>query len=173
MKTKLLSWTGLALLLLAPCHIACAAVDEADTNQSKTPSGLPVPRFASLRSDEVNMRTGPGTRYPIEWVFKRQGLPVEVISEYEVWRRVRDPDGAEGWVHESALSGKRSVIVTAPHDLLDDADPKAAVVAHVQAGVVGQLVSCSKDWCKLRINGIKGYLPRGDFWGAKVGEKLE
>ncbi|HEC14175.1 MAG TPA: hypothetical protein ENI72_00310, partial [Rhodospirillales bacterium] len=75
-------------------------------------SGLPLPRFVSLRVNEVNMRTGPGVQYPIEWVYSRQYLPMEVIAEYSTWRKVRDWQGGQGWVHQSMLGGRRSFIVT-------------------------------------------------------------
>ena len=137
----------------------------------KVISGLPMPRFASLRSDDVNMRTGPGTRYPIEWVYKRKGLPVEILSEFEIWRRVRDSEGSEGWVHKSALTGKRTAIVTgAPRNLLGDSINGAEVVAHLENGSVGQVVSCAKDWCRLNFDGVKGYLRKSEFWGAYPNE---
>ena len=159
------------LLIVLQCsNIAHAAVNENEID-SKGVSGLTLPRFASLRSGEVNMRTGPGTRYPIEWVFTHQGLPVEITAEYEIWRRVRDPEGAEGWVHKSALSGKRSAIITGSlRELHNDTDEKSAALAHLEVGSTGQLVSCAKDWCKLKFNGIKGYLRKSDFWGAYPGE---
>jgi SH3-like domain-containing protein len=162
---------AITLLALAPAH---AAINENDTSEDKGASGLPTPRFASLRSDEVNMLTGPGTRYPIEWVFTKPGVPVEIISEYEIWRRVRDPDGAEGWMHKSALSGKRMAIITGnPRDLRDDPSPQSAIVAHLEPGAIGQLLSCAKDWCKLRFNDTKGYLPKTDFWGAYPNETFD
>ncbi len=153
---------------------AIAAVNESETEGGKGTSGLPLPRFASLRSNEVNMRTGPGTRYPIEWVFGHQGLPVEIIAEYEIWRRVRDPDGAEGWVHKSALSGKRAAIITGGlREMHQDSDEKAPVVARLEIGTTGQLVSCAKDWCKVKFNGIKGYVRKSDFWGAYPSEVFD
>ncbi len=166
------------MLLLIAClliaSIAHAAINENETDASKGISGLPVPRFASLRSNDVNMRTGPGTRYPIEWVFTHQGLPVEITAEYEIWRRVRDPEGAEGWVHKSALSGKRAAIITGViRDLRGDKDDKALVLAHLEVGSTGQLTSCAKDWCKLKFNGIKGYLRKTDFWGAYPNEVFD
>lgn len=169
---KLFSFIGILALMFAVAG-AHAAVNETETEDGKGTSGLPVPRFASLRSNEVNMRTGPGTRYPIEWVFTREGLPVEIISEFEIWRRVRDPDGAEGWVHKSALSGKRTGMITAAHDLHDAADPQAPVVAHLEAGATGQILSCTKDWCRLKFDGAKGWLPKADFWGAEPNEAFD
>src|SRR5919204_606278 len=99
------------LIVLAPTAGALAA-DPPSNNQRKG-SGLPLPRFASLRSDEVNVRTGPGTRYPVDWVFKRKGMPVEIVAEFENWRKIRDWQGASGWVHQSLLTGKRSFIIPA------------------------------------------------------------
>lgn len=163
------------ILLLLVSQVAQAAVNENESDGSgKGASGLPVPRFASLRSGEVNMRTGPGTRYPIEWVFTHQGLPVEITAEYEIWRRVRDPEGAEGWVHKSALSGKRTVIIIgSTHELHHDANAQSDILAHLEMGSTGQLVSCAKDWCKLKFDGIKGYLPKSNFWGAYPNEVFD
>jgi len=130
-------------------------------------SHLPLPRFASLRSGEVNMRTGPGTRYPIEWVYARRGLPVEVIAEYDIWRRVRDPEGTEGWVNKTELTGKRGGVITGSgHDLRKDADDTSSIVAHMEAGAIGQIASCAQDWCKFRFDDVKGYVRKTDFWGA-------
>lgn len=147
-----------------------AAASEPEEEKVFT-SGLPLPRFASFRTNEVNMRTGPGTRYPIEWVYKHKGLPVEILSEFEIWRRVRDSEGSEGWVHKSSLSGKRMAIVTgAPRDLLDNDKDGARVMAHLDTGAVGQVVSCSEVWCRLKFDGIKGYLRKEQFWGVYPNE---
>ena len=153
-----------ALALLAP------AVAQA----TDTISGLPLPRFAALRSSEVNMRAGPGTRYPIEWVFTRQGLPVEIIAEYDIWRRVRYPEGNEGWVHKNELIGKRAAIVTGgPRDLRGDNRDDAPAVAHLDPGAIGQLSACGRDWCKLKFEDVKGYLRKSEFWGAYPGETFD
>lgn len=155
-------------------HPAFAAASESDNDTSKGASGLPLPRFASLRSNEVNMRTGPGTRYPIEWVFGREGLPVEITAEYEIWRRVRDPEGAEGWVHKSALSGKRTaIIVGAVRELHQSGEAQSPAVAKLEVGVTGQLISCTREWCRLKFDGIKGYLRKSDFWGAYPNEMFD
>jgi SH3-like domain-containing protein len=152
----------LLLLMAAPAF----AADETDNT-----SHLPLPRFATLRSGEANMRTGPGTRYPIEWVYTRRGLPVEVVAEYDIWRRIRDPDGSEGWVNKTELTGKRGLIVTGqPRELRDDRNTQAAIVAHLETGAIGQLVSCAADWCKVKFEGVKGYMPKTDFWGAYPAE---
>jgi len=167
---------GIIITILC-CFLAVstqASVNETDSDSSKTTSGLPLPRFASLRTNDINMRTGPGTRYPILWVFSHQGLPVEIIAEYEIWRRIRDPDGSEGWVHKTSLSGKRSAIVIGgTHELRTSREDTAPIAAHLEAGAVGQLLSCAKDWCKLKFDGNKGFLRKSDFWGAYPNEVFD
>ena len=163
----------LTAFLLATGGNALAAdqpTNEQDTEGGKT--GFPVPRFASLRSDDVNMRTGPGTRYPIEWQFTHKGLPVEITAEYDIWRKVRDPEGAEGWVHKSALTGKRAAIITGtmPRELRDGEDDTSVSLAHLEPGAVGQLLGCGKEWCKVKFSDIKGHLKKTDFWGAYPNE---
>lgn len=134
---------------------------------TKGKSGLPLPRFVSLRSDEVNLRTGPGTRYPIEWVFRRQGLPVEVVAEYDVWFRVRDADGVVGWVLRGMVTGRRMALIHgASRNLLKDDDPAAPTVARLENGATGKIMSCRKDWCRLEFENVKGYLRKSEFWGA-------
>jgi SH3-like domain-containing protein len=117
----------------------------------------------------VNLRSGPGTRYPIEWVYKRRDLPVEILREFDVWRLVQDQDGTKGWVHQATLTGRRSFMITGTdatlrHDPRDDASP----VAVLKAGVIGQLRSCQAGgtWCQVQAGGYRGYLRRNQFWGA-------
>jgi SH3-like domain-containing protein len=160
----------LVMLMLLASGNAYAADDAA----ADSGPHLPLPRFATLRSDQANMRTGPGTRYPIEWVYSQRGLPVEVIAEYDIWRRVRDADGTEGWFHKTELTGKRTAIVTGGvRELRDGRDDQAEIVAHLEAGAIGQLISCTPEWCKLKFDGIKGYLRKTDFWGAYANETFD
>jgi SH3-like domain-containing protein len=145
---------------------------QADTNKGSS-SGLPLPRFAALRSDEVNLRAGPGTRYPIEWIYKRRELPVEILREFEVWRLVQDTDGTKGWVHQATLTGRRSFIVTGGDATLRrDAHEGATPVAILKPGVIGHLRFCQtgSDWCQVQAGDYRGYLKRGQFWGALPGE---
>ena len=135
------------------------------------PDGVPskLPRFASLRSDEVNMRHGPGLRYRIDWVYKRRDLPVEIEREFEVWRYVRDADGKEGWMQQATLTGRRSFIVQhADATLRSDAADTAAAVAVLQPGVIGRIRSCeaTSDWCDVQTGSYRGYLRREQFWGT-------
>jgi SH3-like domain-containing protein len=139
-------------------------------------SGLPLPRFASLRAGEVNIRTGPGVQYPVDWVYQRQGLPVEVIAEYRTWRKIRDWQGTQGWVHQSLLAGKRTVIVIGgTRALLAKPEPDARLVAQLEAGVVASLVSCPEGsaWCRIEVDGFDGWLRRVDFWGVLKDEVTE
>ncbi|MDR3451098.1 MAG: SH3 domain-containing protein [Alphaproteobacteria bacterium] len=157
--------------LLAALALLPFAAQAEDTDNG--PHG-PLPRFASLRSGEANLRTGPGTRYPIEWVYTRRSLPVEIIAEYDVWRRVRDPEGNEGWFHKTELTAKRSALVSGgTQELRDDADDKSPVVAHLEPGAMGQILSCKPDWCKLKFEGVKGYLRKTQFWGAYPNETFD
>jgi SH3-like domain-containing protein len=130
-------------------------------------SGLPLPRFVSLRSDEANLRSGPGRNYPIDWIYRRSGLPLQVIDEFDTWRRVRDHDGTAGWMHRSVLSGRRSVIVTGTRSLLRrDPNPTAPGRAYLETGVIGDLTDCDGAWCRIEVEGFEGWLARDEIWGA-------
>src|SRR3979409_2145047 len=126
-------------------------------DSAQTASGLPVPRYVSLKSDHVNVRAGPTKDNDVAWVYTRAGLPVEITAEFENWRRVRDSEGAEGWVYHSMLSGRRTAVVTmkakdALAPLYDRADPNSAVAARLQAGVVTQVKKCVNGWCRVTGN---------------------
>lgn len=137
-------------------------------------SGLPIPRFVTLRSGEVNARTGPNVSYPIEWVFVRKEMPVEITQEFDTWRRIRDWEGSEGWVHQSMLSGKRGVVVMGEvRTLRKEPRTDAPVVARAQPGVMGWLRKCQGDWCEVDMKGYKGWLTRTDVWGVYPNEKVE
>ena len=132
-----------------------------------------VPRFTSLRAAEANLRTGPGIRYPVEWVFVRRGMPVEVVAEFDSWRKIRDWEGTEGWVHQSMLSSRRMMVVTGQvRDLSKRPVPETEVVARIEADVIGRLLECERAWCRVEIAGFRGWLRRGEFWGAYVDEKV-
>jgi SH3-like domain-containing protein len=157
-----------------PAPVEPAKPPEAEPGKPSA-SGLPLPRFAALRSDEVNLRSGPGTRYPIEWVYKRRELPVQIQREFEVWRLVRDPDGIKGWVHQATLTGRRSFIVTGGDATLRrDAQDSASAVAVLKPGVVGHIRSCAanSDWCQVQTGDYRGYLKRSQFWGTLPGEMV-
>jgi len=137
-------------------------------------SGLPLPRFATLRADEVNVRTGPGVRYPVEWVFVYRNMPVEIIAEFDTWRKIRDWQGTVGWVHQSMLSGRRTVIIAkGPQPMHRDADAATPVIARLQKKVLAKLLGCRKLWCRVEVSGIRGWMTRAQFWGAYPGEKID
>ena len=134
-----------------------------------------LPRFASLRSDDVNMRAGPGTRYRIEWVYRRRELPVQVDREFDVWRWVRDADGVQGWVNQATLTGRRTFIVhKAEATLRSDPNETASAVAILQPGVIGRIRSCeaASAWCNVQTGSYRGYLRRNQFWGAFADEAI-
>ena len=137
-------------------------------------TGLPLPRFVSLRSGEVNLRIGPGIRYPIDWVYQRRGLPVEIIDEFDTWRRIRDWQGTEGWVHQSMVQGQRGILVTGKrHTLRRRPLADSPGVALVDAGAVGVLEHCETDWCEVSLGGFTGWLEREAFYGLYPGEEVD
>ncbi len=159
----------------APTQPAPEAKPAAPAEQPKGSSGLPLPRFAALRADEVNMRSGPGIRYPIEWVYKRRDLPVEIEREFEVWRLVRDPEGVKGWVHQATLTGRRSFVVTGTDQVMRrSADDTAAAVATLKPGVIGRLRGCQAGaaWCQVQVGDYRGWLKRDQFWGTYAAEAV-
>lgn len=156
--------------------LTIASVSVGTLGFSAESSNLPLPRFVSLRSDEVNLRTGPGVRYPVDWIYTHRDLPVEVIAEFETWRKIRDWQGAEGWVHQSMLSSKRMMVVTgSQRQLRSEADDRAATVALVDVNVVGRLLSCpkQKNFCRVDVESTQGWLRRDEFWGLYPNEAIE
>jgi SH3-like domain-containing protein len=147
-------------------------------------TGLAVPRFVSLKSDRVNLRQGPGTEYPTAWVFRRAGLPVEVIKEFESWRQVRDAEGTTGWVLGTMLSGRRTAVIlpwevkpgqTQPVTavLRDDDSQSASAVAQVEAGVLASIITCDGKWCRVSVSGFRGYIEQTKLWGAYKDEVIK
>lgn len=131
------------------------------------PSGLPLPRFASLASDQVNMRKGPGLEYPVRWVYRRKGLPMRIIDEADVWRKVEDPDGEIGWIHSSRLSSRRTVLVRGGiADVYRTPSRAARVLLRVEPGVIGSLSRCQPDWCLVEFEGVRGWVERERLWGV-------
>ncbi len=133
-------------------------------------TGLPLPRFVSLRAAKVNLRTGPGIRYPIDWVYQRPGLPVEVIDEFDTWRRIRDHEGTVGWVHQSMLRGKRTVLLRDRLRVLrqrpEDGTP---AVARLEPGVIAELDRCAGAWCRIEVEGLEGWIRRNEIYGVHSG----
>lgn len=179
-RNRILIGLGVALgLALAAGSAHVAAEDGAAQAATGTTSGLRVPRFVSLKSDKVNVRRGPSTDQSIVWVFSRAGLPVEIIAESENWRRVRDSEGADGWVFHSLLSGRRTVLVS-PWDkgqtaVALHASPSTGsrAVAQLQSGVLGNVVECDGEWCELTVDEYSGYVEQDKLWGVYRGEEVK
>lgn len=167
----------LAAAALAAGQSTQIPITDATNGSSERPlgaSGLKLPRFAALRADEVNLRAGPGTRYPIEWVYKRRNLPVEIIDEFDTWRRIRDWEGTEGWVHQSMLHGRRSILIIDDLAMLRrDPQDDARGVARLEAGVVGRVDSCGDIWCVIIAANRKGWLRRDQFYGMYPQEQIQ
>ncbi|MFN0042856.1 MAG: SH3 domain-containing protein [Alphaproteobacteria bacterium] len=171
--------TGIRRFGVLACLVFAAALlasrpqaRAADAEQGE--SGLPVPRFVSLRADEVNLRAGPGVRYPVEWVYQRKLMPVEVVEEFETWRKIRDWQGAEGWVNKAMLSGRRSVLVVGEiRTLRRDPAAESPAIARAEPGVIARLLKCNGNWCKIEAGGYEGWLARADFWGVRADERVE
>lgn len=145
-------------------------------------SGLPVPRFVSLKSDRVHLRQGPGFDHKVLWVFRRAGLPVEVIQEFEGWRQVRDAEGTTGWLLQSLVSGRRTALIqpwaakaaTPPQmELRDDDSASAKAVAIVEAGVIANVRSCDGQWCYVAVGQYFGYIEQKKLWGVYDGERIK
>jgi len=156
-----------ALVLLALAAQAPAAAADEDV-------GLKVPRFVSLHSDKVNLRTGPGRQYPIEWVLTRKDMPVEIVAQFEHWRRIRDWEGTEGWVQEHMVTGRRTAIVGkgAARPLHQEPDPASRVVARAAPGVVARLLECRGPWCRVETDNLSGWMRRTDIWGVYPDEAV-
>ena len=169
------------VLALVPAVVATAAL------AAETPSGLPLPRFVTTRSTPINVRVGPGTKYDVSWVYKVAGTPVEIIQEFDVWRKIRDVDGSEGWVHQNMLSGNRAGYVLPEANVERVAlrvgqSEDAGVAAWVGPGFPVKIQSCDSGWCAVQAvdhpNGhvgatYSGYLPEGDLWGVYRGESFD
>ena len=165
------------LLVLALSTASARAAGESDAETEDRPagaSGQPVPRFVSLAADKVNLRSGPAAKYPVTWTYLKKGLPVMVTAEFEHWRRIKDVDGDEGWVHKSLLTGRRQALVVGEVRSLHRApEAKAAIVARVEPGVIGKLEACEGTWCRLRLDKALGWLPREAIFGALPGEEIK
>jgi SH3-like domain-containing protein len=156
-------------------------------------SGLPLPRFASLKSDHVNVRGGPNKDHDVAWVYTRPALPVEITAEFENWRKIRDGDGSEGWVYHTLLSGKRTAYVARPNarpsaaqpaknqakaqpDLVPlhaSADGASPLRAMLEPGVLGAVKRCNGQWCRVTGAGFDGWVEQSRLWGVYPNEKIE
>ncbi|MEJ0010739.1 MAG: SH3 domain-containing protein [Alphaproteobacteria bacterium] len=149
----------LSLLLAAPAFAQDASI--------LNPSGLPIPRFVTLKSDEVNVRVGPGERYPIRWVYHRAHLPVQVIEEFAHWRKIKDYEGSVGWVQQTMISGERDILIMdKPQNLYAEAEVTSAPIIRAAPMVTAKLLACRPDWCRVELAGRKAWIRKADIWGV-------
>jgi len=158
-------------LVLASVALILALAPSAAALAAPTPSGLPVPRFVTLKFGEVNGRAGPSGSHPVLWTYQRQGLPVQVVAETENWRRVMDPDGDLAWMHKRVLDGERAVIAMRDTPLRVRAGRDAEIEALAEAGAVLTLKHCEDGWCRVEAGGHAGWASAADLWGLNSDER--
>jgi SH3-like domain-containing protein len=161
----------LAGALLLQAHAAGA-------EQVGAVTGLPLPRYASLKTDRVNLREGPSREHPTTWVFQRAGLPVEITAEFETWLKVRDSEGTEGWVLHSLLSGRRTALVAPGKKkqtfrLFATQSESGELAATLESGVIVNIRRCDGAWCLVDGDGFKGYIRQSNLWGVYPGDRVE
>lgn len=136
-------------------------------------SGQPIPRFVSLKSDKVFVRAGPGVRYPIKWIFKKSGYPIEVTQEFDTWRKIKDHEGGEGWIHQTLLSGKRRVLVKDDEAVIyKKTIIESQPIAALEANVIAVLERCASNWCRVEVGGFKGWIEIKSLWGVYEDEQI-
>ena len=159
--------------------VSTSLVNAQSTTTGKT--GLPIPRFVSLKSGKANMRVGPGGKYQVAWLYQKQGLPMEIVQEFDNWRKVRDAEGNEGWMLHSLLSGKRTAIINPWEtdkqkglaDLKSDNDETSSTLAKIEPGVLAKVDYCGEKYCHLTIGDKDGYVSKANVWGVYPDEQIE
>ena len=167
--------TGAAATTRLPAATA-APTPEPEEPTVGSETGRPLPRFAALGSNQVNMRVGPDLRFRIDWTYQRKDLPVQIIREYQSWRRIRDPEGTEGWVQRPLLTSRRTFLVQGAERVLrSDPEDAAAPVARLRPGVIGSLRRCEagSGWCEVRVDGYDGWVKRSEIWGVTPDEAID
>jgi SH3-like domain-containing protein len=163
------SFLGVGFALSTALALAAPSASAAEAQP-----GERLPRFVSLRSDQVNLRVGPGENYPIQWVLTRKEMPVEIVKEFDHWRMIHDWQGAEGWVHERMVSGKRTVVVKgAVRALRRLPDLASGIVARAEPGVFAHLLECRGAWCRIEATDITGWVQRSEVWGVYPDEAVQ
>lgn len=171
----------LTALLMGPAFGAPDTGPPVAAEASANVSGLPIPRFVSISSARVNLRVGPGRQFPITWILQRRHLPVEVIGEFEHWRKIRERSGEVGWVHKTMLSGKRMGMVIGSSKgsgksgeltpAYNDAAPGRATLM-AQDGAIGEISTCKLDWCAIQFEKARGWMRRENLWGVYPTEEF-
>jgi SH3-like domain-containing protein len=163
-----------AAVVTAAVAVQPAAAPAAPETRRGPETGLPLPRYVSLKTSEGRARRGPNRTHRIDWVFARRDMPLRVTAEFEHWRRVEDHEGQGGWMHHALLSGVRTVLVTEDLAAMRAMpQPGAPEVAYLQAGVVARVLRCEPDWCRLGVDGHRGWVGREALWGVEPHEFLD
>jgi SH3-like domain-containing protein len=151
-------------------------------------TGLPLPRFVSLKSSDTNLRKGPNVRFPISWHYQRKGYPMMLVAEFENWRKLKDFDGSEGWVHENLITGTRNVMIIANKYKTKNTmylerkaeliifmhpDENSYPMARAQIGVLAKLKKCQKEWCKVKVENYSGWILKANLWGVGTEEVFD
>ncbi len=180
-----LRWTVVKAMVLAIAGMSITSMSSVPGVYAQSSisgkTGLPVPRFVSLKSQRVNMRIGPGKQFKVVWLYLKKGLPMEIIQEYDNWRKVRDPEGNEGWILHSLLSGKRTIIVNQGEtdkaagtvDMRENVSDDSVIIARVEPGVVMEVKACQDQRCLVAAEGATGYLEKKFLWGVYPDELIE
>jgi SH3-like domain-containing protein len=169
------------LFLATVAAFAFLPIENAASQDPTRGTGLPLPRFVSLKSDKVNVRLGPGQQYDVTFTFLREGLPVEITQEFDTWRKIRDSEGAEGWVFHSLLAGTRTALVTpwdtsgksGPLALRAEPQDAARVTAYLEPKVLASVEQCHADWCLLSGKGFRGWIEQDKLWGVYPNEEIK
>jgi SH3-like domain-containing protein len=161
---------GLAVLALAASTGTVAA-----QGVQIGPSGFPLPRFVSMKSQPVNIRLGPSREHDVAWTFTRAGVPVEITQEFDIWFRVRDSEGQEGWVQKSFVTGRRTALVSpwekAEPVALRSRPGTAAIVARLAPNVLVEVSQCDGDWCRVSVQSHTGWVEQSRLWGVYPAER--
>lgn len=160
----------LTFMVLVPagnCYAESSPAPVAESAEPDQSTGLPLPRFASLKSDNVYVRTGPSMDYPIKWIYKKEGLPVEILQEFDAWRKIKDPDGNIGWAHKILLSGKKTARISSDEPVIayDDTEMEKPV-AKFEKGVIVGVDQCQKLMCRVHFAPYKGWIEKKYLWGV-------
>lgn len=153
----------------APFLLGLALVAGSAAAQQQKP-----PYWASIEAGQAKARTGPGRNFPATWLYQRKGLPVKVIETYPAWRKIEDPDGAQGWMQANLLSDNRTAMVTGEiRPMRASPDPNAPVIWRAEPGVIGKIRKCSNGWCWFDVGGRRGWIQTDHIWGVNSGETVK
>ena len=162
-------FTAIVALIMS---VSVAGAETADSSES----GLNLPRMASLRSEPINGRSGPDKKYPIEWIYRQKGAPVEIINEFGLWRKIKDWEGSESWVHKTMLTGRRFVRVMnlGENNIYNSDSYQSKIIAKVEDGVIGEIKECRKNnqFCLIKFNTIEGWVPKKILFGVYDDENI-